>query len=86
MPNKKEQEEAKREKAWDPKERWKVLQETIAWMEANLPLSKNAIALASRNNFDRATTRQQNLCDRWRDDRAVYPPPGRLLPPERRWW
>ena len=30
MPNKKEQEESKREKAWDPKERWKVLQETIA--------------------------------------------------------
>ncbi len=37
MSNTKEQEEAKREKAWDPKKRWKVLQETIAWMEANLP-------------------------------------------------
>ena len=35
MSNTKEQEEAKREKAWDPKV--EGIAETIAWMEANLP-------------------------------------------------
>ena len=40
MPNTKEQEEAKRDKAWNPKERWKVLQENITWMEANHPPQK----------------------------------------------
>ncbi|NJK90881.1 MAG: hypothetical protein HC904_03005 [Blastochloris sp.] len=33
----KAQEEKKRELAWDPAERWKVLQETITWAEAQLP-------------------------------------------------
>lgn len=26
-------EEAKRDRCWDPRERWQVLQETIAWVE-----------------------------------------------------
>ena len=33
----KRREEKKREQAWNPVERWKVIQKTIAWAEANLP-------------------------------------------------
>jgi len=33
----KKKEEAKRERMLDPDRRWKYLQETIAWVQANLP-------------------------------------------------
>lgn len=33
----KRREEAKREAAWDPVKRWRIIQETIAWAEANRP-------------------------------------------------
>jgi hypothetical protein len=36
----KAREEEKRERAWDPVQRWKVIQETIAWAEAQLPPEK----------------------------------------------
>jgi hypothetical protein len=39
MPSKKE-EELKRERMYDPVLKWKHLQETIAWAEANLPPEK----------------------------------------------
>lgn len=29
-------EEAKRERAFDPRERWRLIQETITWAEANM--------------------------------------------------
>jgi hypothetical protein len=36
-PEEKQQEEAKRERMYDPVLRWKHIQETITWAEANLP-------------------------------------------------
>jgi hypothetical protein len=33
----KEPEERKRDRAYDPAQRWKHIQETITWAEANLP-------------------------------------------------
>ena len=35
----KEQEERKRDRAYDPALRWRHIQETITWAEANLPLA-----------------------------------------------
>jgi hypothetical protein len=32
----KQREEAKRERAFDPVERWRLIQETITWAEANM--------------------------------------------------
>jgi hypothetical protein len=37
----KRREEAKREACWDPAERWRVLQETITWAEAQLQVRRN---------------------------------------------
>lgn len=39
-PDLKTQEEEKRNKAWNPQERWRLLQETITWAESNLPYEK----------------------------------------------
>ncbi len=36
-PEEKRQEEAKRERNCDPAERWKQIQATITWAEANMP-------------------------------------------------
>jgi hypothetical protein len=35
-------EEQKRERNWDPLVRWKVLQETIAWVDAQQPVPRNS--------------------------------------------
>ncbi len=37
----KRREEAKREAAWDPVERWRVLQETITWAETQAKVRRN---------------------------------------------
>jgi hypothetical protein len=34
-------EEAKRQRCWDPAARWKVIQETIAWAEAQATVRRN---------------------------------------------
>jgi hypothetical protein len=34
-------EEAKRDRNWDPKLRWQVIQETIAWAEAQQTVRRN---------------------------------------------
>jgi hypothetical protein len=34
-------EEAKRDRMWDPAERWKVLQDTIAWAESQPTVRRN---------------------------------------------
>ena len=36
------EEERKRERNWDPQMRWKVLQETIAWVDAQQPIPRNS--------------------------------------------
>ncbi len=36
-PEEKQREEEKRERMYDPVLRWKHIQETITWVEANLP-------------------------------------------------
>lgn len=41
-PDEKEREEAKRERNWDPTLRWRAIQETITWAEAQLPLPRNS--------------------------------------------
>jgi hypothetical protein len=33
----KQKEEAKRDRMYDPAQRWKHIQETISWAEANMP-------------------------------------------------
>ncbi len=40
----KEAEEARRERHWDPAVRWRVLQETIAWAEAQATVRRNSNA------------------------------------------
>jgi len=35
-------EEQKREAAWDPAQRWRVFQETIAWMDAQAAVPRNS--------------------------------------------
>jgi hypothetical protein len=34
-------EEAKRNRMWDPAERWRVLQDSISWAEKQLPVPPN---------------------------------------------
>ncbi len=38
----KENEEAKRQRCWDPLQRWKVLQETIAWVDSQQAVPRNS--------------------------------------------
>jgi hypothetical protein len=40
----KAREEAKRERNWDPALRWKVIQETLAWCEAQATVRRNTPA------------------------------------------
>jgi hypothetical protein len=44
-------EKAKRERNWDPAQRWKVIQETLAWCEAQATVRRNtpAACLAEQN-------------------------------------
>ena len=41
-PQLKLREELKREKSWDPRRRWKVIQDTITWVEAQAPVPRNS--------------------------------------------
>ena len=38
----KKREEQKRERCWEPRERWRVLQETIAWADSQQPIPRNS--------------------------------------------
>ena len=38
----KQLEEAKRERCWDPKLRWKVFEETIAFIDSQQPVPRNS--------------------------------------------
>ena len=40
----KRREEAKRDAHWSPAERWRVIQETIAWADAQAPVPRNSMA------------------------------------------
>jgi hypothetical protein len=44
-----EREAAKRERNWDPKLRWKVLQETITWVESQATVRRNTPAACLAN-------------------------------------
>jgi len=46
--NLKDAEEAKRERHWDARTRWGVLQETIAWAEAQATVRRNTPAACLR--------------------------------------
>jgi hypothetical protein len=35
-------EEEKRERCWDARERWRVLQQTIAWVDSQQPMPRNS--------------------------------------------
>ena len=37
----KQEEEAKRDRNWDPRQRWKALQDMIAWAEAQATVRRN---------------------------------------------
>jgi len=38
----KQREEQKRDAAWDPRQRWRAFQETIDWLDAQAPVSRNS--------------------------------------------
>jgi hypothetical protein len=40
----KRQEEARRERCWDPLQRWQVLQDTITWAESQRTVRRNTAA------------------------------------------
>ena len=40
----KRREEAKRDAHWDAAERWWIIQETIAWADAQAPVPRNSMA------------------------------------------
>lgn len=56
----KRREEEKRERMWDPAERSRVLQETIAWAEQQLP--------QRRNTREGCLRRQRILLERLKSD------------------
>ncbi len=43
-PEEKASEEAKRERCWDPLQRWKAFQETIAFVDSQQPVPRNSRA------------------------------------------
>lgn len=53
----KQEEEKKRERCWDPAERWKVIQQTITWAEqqADVPRNSPAACLAEEARKKRMT-------------------------------
>ena len=53
----KEREEIKREKMFDPVQRWKAIQEMIAWAEQNMPpqLRRNRPRTHPANQNDKAS-------------------------------
>jgi hypothetical protein len=53
----KEREELKREKMFDPVQRWKAIQEMIAWAEQNMPpqLRRNRPRMHPANQNDKAS-------------------------------
>jgi hypothetical protein len=40
----KQREDEKRERCWDPREQWRVLQETIAWIDSQQRVPRNSPA------------------------------------------
>jgi hypothetical protein len=38
----KQLEEQKRERCWDPRQRWQVLQQTIDWVDSQQPVPRNS--------------------------------------------
>ena len=58
--NEKRAEEAKRDRNWDQAERWRVLQETITWAEAQQAVPRNSkescLARQARLNASRRDT------------------------------
>jgi hypothetical protein len=53
-----EREAAKRDRNWNPALRWKVLQETIAWVDAQAKIPRNSKAACLANQA-RLLARQQ---------------------------
>ena len=41
-PDQKQTEETKREQCWSAQQRWAVLQQTIAWVDQQQPISRNS--------------------------------------------
>jgi hypothetical protein len=50
-------EEQKRERCWDVRERWRLLQETIAWVDSQQEIPRNSPAgcLAMQRQFAKTT-------------------------------
>lgn len=49
----KAEEEAKRERNWDPVKRWQAIQETIAWVEAQAKEPRNSKANRLREHAEK---------------------------------
>jgi len=49
----KEREESKRNRVWSPAQRWRVLQDTVTWAEAQTSVRRNlpAACLAKEHNL-----------------------------------
>ena len=53
MPDEKAEQEARRERMWDPKRRWQAIQETITWAEAQLAEPRNSRANRLREQAEK---------------------------------
>ena len=67
----KQEEEARRERHWDARRRWQLIQETIAWAEAQATVQRNTranrLAQQARQNAREAlppTSSGRGLADR----------------------
>ena len=64
-------EERKREACWDPAVRWRVLQETISWVDSQQPMPRN-----SPRGCQEAQARLLAQLARRRDKLPAFSPPA----------
>lgn len=56
-----ENEEQKRERNWNPLMRWKVLQETIAWVDSQQPVPRNSRTACLRLQAEKLASSQRRV-------------------------
>ena len=71
-------EEAKRERCVDPRERWRILQDTIAWADAQQNPPRNSIqsCLERQRRLVAALPRRDPSETRVAEDRPTFGPPA----------
>ena len=59
-PDFKRREEQRRERHWDPAMKWKVIQETITWAEAQSSFHKNSIRARLKEQAAKLAAQKEN--------------------------